>query len=91
MRLQKSPRSVIEHAYKAALEPSTHEDDDREFRDFIESVSVTQDELTAIVSMSKFHFVSVTFELERSADRRPQPSTHAAPLRWGLSLVHPFG
>jgi hypothetical protein len=53
MRLQKSPRS-IEQAYKAALEPSTNEEDDREFRDFIESVSVTQAELAAIIEMSEF-------------------------------------
>ena len=53
MRLHKSSRSTIDQDYKAAPEPSTNEEDDREFRDFIESISVTQDELAAIISMSE--------------------------------------
>ena len=74
MRLQKSPLSEIERAFKAALESSTNEEDDREFRDFIESVSVTQDELAAIIGMSECHSVSVkpgTFELEQGANSEP--------------------
>jgi hypothetical protein len=57
MRLQKSPLSISERAHKVALEPSTNEEDDREFRDFIESVSVTQDELAAIIDMSEFPLI----------------------------------
>ena len=56
MRFQKSPRNIVEQSYKAAprsLKSNTNEEDDSDFRDFIESVSVTQDELAAIVSMSE--------------------------------------
>ena len=52
MRFHKSPRGIIEQAYKAAPESNTKGVDDREFQDFIASISVTQDELAATISMS---------------------------------------
>ena len=53
MRLNKSPKSTIEQAYNAGVESRTNEENDREFRDFIESISVTQDELAVLISMSE--------------------------------------
>ncbi len=52
MSPHKSPRSIVDQAYKAAPASSTKEEDDREFLDFMEDISVTREQLALIISMS---------------------------------------
>ena len=51
MKLHKSPQST------ARQSNMNEEEDDREFRDFVESVSVSKEELAAIVSTLEFSSV----------------------------------
>jgi len=56
MRLRKRPSTTLEQAYKNLLKSplpqyrNADQEDDPDFRDFIESVSVSKEELAALVS-----------------------------------------
>ena len=60
MSLHMWRRSLVKRAYEAALDSpifqdsDTNEEYDREFQEFIESISMTTEELAAIVGMAEF-------------------------------------
>ena len=54
MRLRQWAWRKIDQGGNAAPESRTNEEVDREFRDFVESISVSQDQLAATISKSEF-------------------------------------
>jgi hypothetical protein len=72
MRLHKWPRSTSYHGH-------TNEEDDRECRDFIESVSVTQEELAAMVRTPELASIHEVKEYLREG-KQNSPAKMTAPL-----------
>lgn len=73
MRPHKSARSIVESAYKIALESSVNEEDDHEFRDFIESVSVSAEELAALVGMPELSSIHEVRQYLQQGKRSSHP------------------
>ena len=73
MRLHKSARRMVESACKAALESSVNEEDDHEFRDFIESVSVTTEELAALVGTPELSSIHEVRQYLQQGKRNSHP------------------
>jgi hypothetical protein len=72
MTPHKWPRSTSYHA-------NINEEDDREFRDFIESVSVTQEELAAMVRTLELSSIHEVREYLREG-KQNSPTKMTAPL-----------
>ena len=72
MTLHKWPRKTSSHGY-------INEEDDREFRDFIESVSVTQEELAAMVRTPELSSIHEVREYLREG-KQNSPAKMTAPL-----------
>ena len=87
MSLHHWPRSVVRQAHRPAVEPSvssnTNEEYGREFGEFIESISVTAEELAAIVSMPELSIPEIKQYLRDgkngSAQTNQSPSGSVAP------------
>jgi hypothetical protein len=76
MRLHRRPPNMFKKAYVHALDlpasSNTDEQYGREFRDFIESITVTAEELAAIISMPEFSIQEVKQFLQDSKNSGPQ-------------------
>ena len=76
MRLHKRPPNMLKQADAPSVESpassNTDEEYDREFRDFIESITVTAEELTAIISMPEFSIQEVKQFLQDGKNSGPQ-------------------
>jgi hypothetical protein len=70
MRLHKTQRSTSYYSH-------TNEEEDREFRDFIESVSVTKEELAAIVGTPEFSSIHEAKESLREGKQNSGPKMNA--------------
>jgi hypothetical protein len=78
MRLHKSAWGIVESACKTALESSVNAEDDHEFRDFVESVSVSTEELAALVGMpelSSIHEVRQYLQQRKRSGHPIDPSS----------------
>ena len=75
MSLHHWPRSVLRQAHRPAVEPSVssnaNEEYGREFGEFIESISVTAEELAAIVSMPELSIPEIKQYLRDGKNGEP--------------------
>jgi hypothetical protein len=90
MTLHKWPRSILKQAYvppaESSVSSNTNEEYDREYQDFIESISMTAEELAAFISMPELSMQEVKQYLH--AEKNSSPKKYQSSL--GCAVPQPF-